>query len=78
MGGIRRKLDEMGRVIIPIGMRKELNYAKNQPIMIDVIDGRIIIEKTSEACDLCGGEDRLISRGRYLLCSKCYCEIMKA
>lgn len=76
MCAIRRKIDDFGRVILPVEMRNALKFAKNQPITISLEANKIILQKTASACDLCGSEEQLSSHGRYLLCKKCFFKVM--
>ncbi|MFZ2539801.1 MAG: AbrB/MazE/SpoVT family DNA-binding domain-containing protein [Oscillospiraceae bacterium] len=75
MCAICRKIDDLGRVILPIEMRTTLKFAKNQPIEISLEGEKIILRKTSMSCYLCGGEEQLSSKGKYLLCNNCFFEI---
>lgn len=49
--GIVRKIDELGRVVIPIELRRTLNLAERDPVEIFTDDDRIILKKyvSSEA-----------------------------
>ncbi len=43
--GIVRKLDELGRITLPIELRRHLNISERDPIEIFVDDERIILQK---------------------------------
>ena len=49
--GIVRKLDELGRITLPIELRRNLNIGERDPLEIFVDDERIILKKY-EPCDL--------------------------
>lgn len=43
--GIVRKLDELGRITLPIELRRNLNIGERDPLEIFVDDERIILKK---------------------------------
>lgn len=45
MINISRKLDELGRIVIPIEVRKELGIKDGESLDISVIDNKIVLEK---------------------------------
>lgn len=47
--GIVRRMDELGRLVIPSELRDRLNLNKKDPIEIFVEDERIILQKFSNA-----------------------------
>lgn len=53
--GIVRKLDELGRITLPIELRRNLNISERDPLEIFVDDERIILKKY-QPCDIFTGE----------------------
>ena len=53
--GIVRKLDELGRITLPIELRRTLNISERDPLEIFVDDERIILKK-HEPCDIFTGD----------------------
>ncbi len=45
MINISRKVDELGRIVIPIEVRKELGIKDGESLDISVIDNKIVLEK---------------------------------
>lgn len=45
MINISRKVDELGRIVIPIEIRKELGIKDGESLDISVIDNKIVLEK---------------------------------
>ncbi|MEX3621897.1 AbrB/MazE/SpoVT family DNA-binding domain-containing protein [Viridibacillus arvi] len=43
--GIVRKVDELGRVVIPVELRRSLGIAERDPLEIYVAEGQIILQK---------------------------------
>lgn len=52
--GIVRKVDELGRVVIPIELRRTLHIEKKDSLEIFVEDETIIFKKYEPACIFCG------------------------
>ena len=69
--GIIRKVDELGRVVIPIELRNQFHIAEKDPIEIYVDGSSIILKKYEPNCIFCGNSKNLISYKDKLVCSKC-------
>ena len=52
--GIVRKVDELGRVVIPIELRRTLDIADRDSLEIYVDGDKIILRKYEPACIFCG------------------------
>lgn len=55
--GIVRRVDDLGRVVIPIELRKTLGIAIKDPLSISVEGNQVIMEKYKDACIICGNEN---------------------
>lgn len=69
--GIVRKVDELGRIVIPIELRNKLDIAIKDPIEIFVEGSSIILKKYEPNCIFCGSSKDLTSYKDKLVCSKC-------
>ena len=69
--GIRRKVDDLGRVVIPASMRKSLGIGVGDEVEISVDEGRLVLVKPSERCTFCGAEDNLGSFREKVVCWSC-------
>ena len=69
--GIVRKVDELGRVVIPIEIRNKFDIAEKDPIEIYVDGSSIILKKYEPNCIFCGNTKNLIAYKDKLVCSKC-------
>lgn len=76
--GIIRRIDELGRVVIPIEIRNQFNIVEKDPIEIFVDNSSIVLRKYELDCIFCGGTDDLIEYKGKLICKKCAEEINKA
>lgn len=52
--GIVRKVDELGRVVIPIELRRTLDIEEKDSLEIYVDGDKIILRKYEPACIFCG------------------------
>lgn len=58
--GIVRKVDELGRVVIPIELRRTLGIGERDALEIYVDGERIMLKKYEPACIFTGNADDLI------------------
>lgn len=73
--GIVRRLDELGRIVLPMELRKTLDLNVKDSIEITVEKGAIVLKKYSPACIFCGKESKTASFKGKNICSKCLQEI---
>lgn len=69
--GITRKIDELGRIVIPMDLRNKLHIEEKDPLEIFVDGSSIILKKYNPNCIFCGGSKNLHSYNDKLICSKC-------
>lgn len=69
--GIVRKVDELGRVVIPIELRRTLNIAEKDPLEIYVDNDKIILKKYEPACIFCNSADEVQNFKGKLVCKNC-------
>lgn len=58
--GIVRRLDELGRITLPIELRRTLDIGERDPLEIFTDEGRIILQKYEPADIFTGSKDNLI------------------
>jgi transcriptional pleiotropic regulator of transition state genes len=76
--GIVRRIDDLGRIVIPMELRRTLGINVKDPIAIFVDGESIILQKHRDACALCGGEEDVrVVRGRPV-CAECISAIKRA
>ena len=75
--GIVRKVDELGRVVIPIEIRNQFNIAEKDPVEIYVDGSSIVIKKYEPNCIFCGNTENLINYNDKLICEDCSKKISK-
>ncbi len=69
--GIIRKLDELGRVVIPIELRNKFNLSEKDPLEIYVDGTSIILKKIEINCVFCGKSENLKEFKDKQICSSC-------
>ncbi len=73
--GIVRKVDELGRIVIPKELRKTFNIAEKDSLEIYVDGEQIILKKYSPACLFCGQAKNNTTYKGKLICSDCMEEL---
>lgn len=73
--GIIRKVDELGRIVLPIELRRSLVIEERDSLEITLDDDRIILRKLESSCIFCGAEENLLEHHGKYLCSKCLKEV---
>lgn len=75
--GIVRKVDELGRIVVPIELRRTLDIAEKDALEIFVDGEQIILKKYEPTCIFCGeGKDVINYKGKNI-CKSCLNEIRK-
>ena len=69
--GMVRRVDELGRVVIPKEIRDKLDIQEKDPIEIYVDGTSIVLKKVQSNCIFCGSTKDLIEYKDKLLCKKC-------
>jgi len=77
--GIVRRVDDLGRIVIPMELRRTLGIKVKDPMAIYVEGERIILTKHKDSCAICGDSGNPVSevKGRPV-CSDCIAVIKKA
>ena len=73
--GIVRKVDELGRIVLPIELRRTLDINEKDPLEIFVEESTIVLKKYEPACIFCNDvKDVVIYKGRNI-CTNCIKEL---
>ena len=73
--GIVRRLDELGRIVLPMELRKTLDLKIRDSLEITTDKGAIILRKYSPACTFCGKDTKVTDFKGKNICLKCLEEI---
>lgn len=69
--GIVRKVDELGRIVLPIELRRTLDIEIKDSLEIYVDDSRIILKKYEPTCIFCGEGNNVINYQDKNICKDC-------
>ena len=69
--GIVRKVDDLGRVVIPIELRRTMGIDEKDGLEIYVDNEKIILKKYEPACVFCGDADDVQHYRGKLVCRGC-------
>ena len=72
-----RRIDELGRVVIPMELRNQFKIVEKDPIEIFVDGSSIILRKYEPNCVFCGSTKDLYEHNEKLICNKCIEKISK-
>ena len=76
--GIVRKVDELGRIVLPIELRRTLNITeKKDALEIFVDNNQIILKKYAPACIFCGSAHEIVNFKNNNVCSQGVGELKK-
>lgn len=73
--GIVRKVDELGRVVIPAELRRMLDVELHDTVELQVEGDRLILRKEEPCCTFCRGTERLLPCHKKWICQDCLQEI---
>jgi transcriptional pleiotropic regulator of transition state genes len=74
--GIVRKVDELGRVVLPIELRRTLDIELRNPLEIYVEGDMVILKKYEPACIFCGEAKDVIDFKGKIICGNCARELV--
>ena len=69
--GIVRRVDELGRIVIPMELRTKFKIAEKDPIEIYVEGSTIVLKKYEPNCIFCANSKKLTEYNGKLVCNKC-------
>ena len=73
--GIVRRIDELGRIVLPSEMRRIFNINEKDAVEIFTKDDMIILKKWDAVCIFCGATNDLKLFKEKSICSKCAKEL---
>ena len=76
--GIVRKVDELGRIVLPIEMRRTLDIGEKDALEIYVEGSSVILKKYKPSCVFCDAtKDITVFKGKNI-CPKCIKALQEA
>jgi len=69
--GIVRRIDDLGRIVIPMELRRTLGIDVKDPMSISVDGNRILLSKHQDSCVFCGETEGVIHVLKRAICPGC-------
>ena len=69
--GIIRRVDELGRIVLPVETRKLMGLETRDGVEIFMEDDRIILKKYQPSCVFCGEADGVVDFKGKKVCKTC-------
>lgn len=75
--GVCRQVDELGRIVLPISIRKNLDIHVKDNMEIYTEGDKIILKKRQASCVFCGNTENVVAYNEKLICQDCLKELKK-
>ena len=72
-----RKLDELGRIVIPIELRRALGIEQKEAMEFHVDGEKIILKKYAPVCIFCNNAEDVVNCKGKNICRECLSELAK-
>jgi transcriptional pleiotropic regulator of transition state genes len=69
--GIARKIDDLGRIVIPAETRRMFNIREGDHLYIAVEGGNIVLRKMTDSCTFCGSDYQVSEFKGKGICASC-------
>ena len=69
--GIIRKIDDLGRIVLPMELRRHMHIAPGDEMEIFVEGNMIVLEKYEPTCVFCGKSETLVEYADKNVCKAC-------
>lgn len=66
-----RKVDQLGRVVLPAELRRQLGIREGDLVEISIEDERVVLERVESRCVFCGATADLRQHRDRLVCASC-------
>lgn len=75
--GIVRKVDELGRIVLPIELRRTMDIGVGDSLEIYVDASSVILRKYEPSCVFCGDAGDVLSYKGKIVCRACLQEMSR-
>ncbi|HVM35526.1 MAG TPA: AbrB/MazE/SpoVT family DNA-binding domain-containing protein [Actinomycetota bacterium] len=73
--GVVRKIDELGRIVLPSEIRRVFGIREGDELDISVDGERVILQKRQDVCLFCSSQENLVEFQGRRVCEKCAGEL---
>jgi transcriptional pleiotropic regulator of transition state genes len=74
-GGVIRRVDELGRIVIPVEIRKRFGIGDHDALEISVAGDSIVLSRPHDECVFCGRTEHLHEYRDRSICEDCVAEL---
>ena len=75
--GMIRRVDELGRIVLPIEIRRIMGISERDALVISMNENEIVMRKHEPICLFCGNNRNLKEFRGKIVCSECIREMNK-
>ena len=69
--GVTRRVDELGRIVLPVEVRRNLGIEERDELMIELDGNRVVLEKFHPSCIFCNSMADMITYKGRKVCRVC-------
>jgi transcriptional pleiotropic regulator of transition state genes len=69
--GTARRIDQLGRVVVPVELRRMLGIREGDLLDIRAQDGHLVLDRIEPSCIFCGERETLRERHGKHVCGTC-------
>ena len=73
--GVVRKVDELGRIVLPISIRQIMDINEKDSLEIFTDENKIILQKYQPSCIFCNNADTIVYFSGKRVCEDCLAKI---
>lgn len=70
-----RKVDDLGRIVLPIELRRKMDIGIHDALEIEVEDDKLVLKKYEPSCVFCSSKEELVTIKDRCVCQKCLEEL---
>jgi transcriptional pleiotropic regulator of transition state genes len=70
-GGVVRRVDELGRIVIPVEIRKRFGIRDRDPLEISIQGDSVVLTRPIDRCVFCSSLDELTAFHERSICAAC-------
>lgn len=74
--GISRKIDDLGRIVIPAETRRLFNIREGDHLTISIEGSNIVLRKVDSTCIFCGSTDQVTTFKGKGICTTCRAQLI--
>ncbi len=74
--GISRKIDDLGRIVIPAETRRLFNIREGDHLTISIEGSNIVLRKVDSTCIFCGSTDQVTTFKGKGICASCRSQLI--